>query len=70
LTNLVPDISSPEEITSLRVFIVLLETFSDMYKSLSPITSLDSGNACISMTLLETDVSVIVIVSILISPLS
>jgi len=42
--------------------------FNEIYKSLSPTTSLDYGNACISINPLLNEVEVILTVSKIISP--
>ena len=43
---------------SLIIFIVLLETAKSRYKSVNPMTSFDSGIACISITLFGSTVDV------------
>ena len=49
LVKSTPEISSPDEIKSLNIFILLLETSNERYKSFNPTTSFDSGTASISI---------------------
>ena len=68
--NCTPETSSPEEITSLTIFMVLFEMSKDTNKSFNPTTSLDLGNAYISTTLFGAVDDKKLIVDIFISPFS
>ena len=60
--------SSPEDITSLTIFILLFETSNDKYRSFRPTISFDSGYAWIWTILLSKTVEAIFKVVKLISP--
>ena len=68
--NCTPETSSPDEITSLTIFIELFEMSKDTYKSFNPTTSLDLGNAWISTILFGLVDDKKLIVDIFTSPFS